>query len=120
MVLSRRWSGFLLAVGAWTWLLWPTFMRNIAKDPRSFTDGRPQPFLLVHLVLAVVSLAVGTGVGWLGWRGLLAHRRPRPSRTGPRELGDGTHRRPFSGRGRMAMRAAGESGPEGGRAGGAD
>lgn len=96
MVLSRRWSGFLLAVGAWTWLLWPTFMRNIAKDPRSFTDGRPQPFLLVHLALAVVSLTVGTAVGWLGARGLLAHRRPRPSRTGP--VSDGVHRRPFAGR----------------------
>lgn len=32
-------------------------------------------FFGVHLVLVVVSLVLGTGIGWLGVRGLLAARR---------------------------------------------
>ncbi|MDQ6649334.1 MAG: hypothetical protein M3Z02_04375 [Actinomycetota bacterium] len=69
MQLTRRAAGFLLAVAAWNWVIWPTFLRNIAKDPRSFEAGRPTAFLLVHAVLVVVSLGIGTAVGGLGWRG---------------------------------------------------
>ncbi len=69
MTLSRRTAGFLLAVGVWTWAIWPNFLRNIAKDDRSFDGGRPTSFFLVHLVLVVVSLAIGTAVGAIGWRG---------------------------------------------------
>jgi hypothetical protein len=68
--LSRGWSGLLVGFGIWSWVIWPTFIRNIAKDPRSFSDGRPQGFFLVHLVLTVVSLAFGTAIGSLGVRGL--------------------------------------------------
>jgi hypothetical protein len=28
----------------------------------------------VHAVLAAISLVLGTAIGWLGWRGLRAHR----------------------------------------------
>lgn len=80
MVLSRRASWFLVAVGVWSWFIWPNFLRNIWGDPRSFDDG-PQPFLLVHLVLVVVSLAIGTVVAVIGIRGLRALRgsaSPRP------------------------------------------
>ena len=28
---------------------------------------------MVHVVLAIVSLAMGTAIGWLGWKGLRAH-----------------------------------------------
>ena len=74
MILSRRWSLFLLAVTAWSWFIWPTFLKNIAADDRAFTDGVPQPFFLVHLVLVVVSLAIGTALGVLGVRGVRATR----------------------------------------------
>lgn len=75
MWMSRRVSGFLLAVGVWNWLIWPTFIKNIAKDPRSFTGGRPTAFFLVHLVLTVVSLSIGTVIGAIGWRGWRSRRQ---------------------------------------------
>ena len=78
MVLTRRTSAFLIAVGLWTWFIWPNFLRNIANDEKSFVDGSPQPFFLVHLVLVVVSLAIGTAIGVLGVRGW--RRAPRPGR----------------------------------------
>ncbi|MDT3438471.1 SCO4848 family membrane protein [Pseudofrankia sp. BMG5.37] len=74
MTLSKRASWFLVAVGVWSWVIWPTFLRNIWKDDRSWHDG-PTSFFLVHLVLTVVSLAVGTAVGWLGVRGLRGSTR---------------------------------------------
>lgn len=73
-MMSRRVSAFLVGVGVWTWLIWPNFLKNIWRDDRSFDHG-PTSFLLVHLVLTVVSLAIGTGVGVLGWRGWRAARR---------------------------------------------
>ena len=74
MLMTRRVSLFLLAVGVWTWLIWPNFLKNIWKDERAFDDG-PTSFFLVHLVLVVTSLVVGTAVGLIGWRGLRASRR---------------------------------------------
>ena len=71
MRLSRRASVFLLLVGGWSWAIWPTFLRNIWKDPRSFDDG-PTGFFIVHAVLTAVSLVIGTAVDALGWRGLRA------------------------------------------------
>lgn len=75
MVLSKPASWFLVLFGAWSWVIWPTFLKNIWADPRSF-DGGPQPFLLVHLVLVVVSLVLGTAIGALGVRGLRGSARP--------------------------------------------
>ena len=80
MRLSRLASVFLLAFGVWTWIIWPTFARNIWNDPRSFHHGATG-FLLVHLALAVVSTVAGTAIGWLGWRGLRATGRPAPGAT---------------------------------------
>ena len=74
MVMTRRVSAFLLAVGVWTWAIWPNFLKNIWKDERSFDDGATS-FFLVHLVLVVTSLAIGTAIGWIGWRGWRATRR---------------------------------------------
>ena len=82
MTLSRRWSAFLLAVAAWSWIIWPTFLRNIWKDDRSFSNG-PTAFLLVHAVLVAVSLAIGTVLGVLGWRGWRAARRMAGPEAGP-------------------------------------
>ena len=87
MVISRRWAVFLTLVGVWTWVIWPRFGLAIWKDDRSFVDGRPTAFLVVHAVLIAASLAIGTVVGVLGVRAFLAIRRPaeesvvsRPSR----------------------------------------
>ena len=74
MVMSRRVSGFLLAVGGWTWAIWPNFLKNIWKDERAFDDG-PTSFFLVHAVLVGASLLIGTAIGWIGWRGWRASRR---------------------------------------------
>ncbi|HUK69423.1 MAG TPA: hypothetical protein VLW50_11845 [Streptosporangiaceae bacterium] len=75
MRLSRSASLFLLAFGVWTWIIWPTFIKNIWKDPRSFHHGATS-FLLVHVALAAVSTIAGTAIGWLGWRGLRARAVP--------------------------------------------
>jgi hypothetical protein len=68
VVLSRRWSAFLVAFGVWSWVIWPRFAVAIWDDPRSFAHGTPTGFLVVHAVLIVVSLAAGTAVGVLGIR----------------------------------------------------
>ncbi|MBM2622197.1 hypothetical protein JIG36_42510 [Actinoplanes sp. LDG1-06] len=71
MVITKRWAIFLTLVGVWTWVIWPRFGLAIWKDDRSFADGRPTSFLMVHAVLIVASLAIGTVVGVLGakaWR----------------------------------------------------
>ncbi|MEV4704165.1 SCO4848 family membrane protein [Actinoplanes sp. NPDC049316] len=75
MVLSRRWSAFLIAVGVWTWFIWPRFGLAIWNDDRSFAGGRPTSFLVVHAVLIAASLAIGTTVGVLGVRGWRAGSR---------------------------------------------
>ncbi|GAA2505670.1 SCO4848 family membrane protein [Winogradskya humida] len=69
MVLSRRWSAFLVAVGVWSWLIWPRFGLAIWKDDRAFSDGTPTAFLWVHALLITASLIIGTVVGVLGVRG---------------------------------------------------
>jgi hypothetical protein len=72
VVISRRWSAFLIGVGVWTWLIWPRFGLAIWRDERSFADGAPTSFLWVHALLIAASLAIGTTVGVLGvrtWRG---------------------------------------------------
>ena len=73
--LSRGWALFLLAFGVWSYLLWPNFIRNIWSSDRSWAAGSPTGYLIVHLVIAVVSLVLGTVIGVLGWRGYRASRR---------------------------------------------
>ncbi|MCW3844565.1 hypothetical protein ONA70_31250 [Micromonospora yasonensis] len=82
MVLSRGWSLFLVAVGVWTWVIWPRFAVAIWNDPRSWStgtvgEGSATSFLWVHALLIAASLAIGTTVGVLGVRGWLAARRGR-------------------------------------------
>jgi hypothetical protein len=76
VVMSRRVSAFLIAVGVWTWLIWPNFLKNVWRDDRAFGPGhKATSFLVVHAVLAVVSVAIGTAIGVIGWRGWRAARR---------------------------------------------
>lgn len=69
VLLSRKWSAFLIAVGVWTWFIWPRFSLAIWNDDRSFSSGSPTSFLVVHALLISASLAIGTAVGVLGVKG---------------------------------------------------
>ncbi|MFB9547717.1 SCO4848 family membrane protein [Micromonospora sagamiensis] len=82
MVLSRGWSFFLVGVGFWTWAIWPRFAVAIWNDPRAWStgtvgEGDGTGFLWIHALLIAASLTIGTTVGALGVRGLLAQRRAR-------------------------------------------
>ena len=68
MVVSRRWAAFLVAFAVWSWVIWPRFAAAIWADPRSWSNGTPTAFLLVHAVLIAVSLLAGTAIGVLGIR----------------------------------------------------
>lgn len=49
----------LLANAAFNVLVWPTFYRRVAKDPRARDDhGRPTRFLIVHGVLIALALVL--------------------------------------------------------------
>jgi hypothetical protein len=74
VVLSRRWAWFLVAVGVWSWLIWPRFAVAIWADPRSWRGPTPTGFLWVHALIIVASLAIGTTVAGLGVRGLWSRR----------------------------------------------
>lgn len=77
MKLSRPISWFLLAFGVWSWVIWTTFANNLFKDASglAFDDGEPTAYLWVHLALAIVSFILGTIIGIIGLRGVLASRR---------------------------------------------
>jgi hypothetical protein len=78
MKLSRPLSWFLLAFGVWSWIIWVTFVKNLWGDGSglAFDDaGGPTAYFWVHLALAVTSLILGTVVGGIGLRGVLALRR---------------------------------------------
>ena len=71
--LSRRCAGLLVAAGLWPLLIWPNFVRVVVTDERAF-DGGPTAYLVVHVTLAVVSMALGVAVLVVGVR---AWRRAR-------------------------------------------
>lgn len=79
MVLTRGWSVFLVLVGIFNWAIWPRFAVAIWQDPRAWSgavgSSSPTSFLWVHAVLIVSAVLIGTTVGVLGLRGLLALRR---------------------------------------------
>ncbi len=77
MKLSRPVSWFLLAFGVWSWVIWITFVKNLAEDSSglAFENGNPTAYFFVHLTLAVVSFVWGTVIGGLGLRGLRALSR---------------------------------------------
>jgi hypothetical protein len=74
--MSRRTSIFLTAFGAWSWVIWITFAKNLWDSDRAWAaDGSPTAYFIVHAVLTVVSFILGTVIGVLGWRGLRARQR---------------------------------------------
>ncbi len=67
---SRRTAALLVAAGLWPLLVWPNFVRVVATDERAF-DGGPTAYLVVHVGLAVVSMAFGVALvvtGVRAWR----------------------------------------------------
>ncbi len=78
MKLSRAWSGFLIAVGIWSWVIWPRFTLAILRDPRAFDDGVPTSFFWIHALLIITSLGIGTAVAVLGVKGWRAARAATP------------------------------------------
>ncbi len=73
MVISRRVSWFLVGFGVWSWVIWPTFLKNIWADHRSWNRGMTA-FFAVHAVLTLVSLILGTLIAALGVRALVTSR----------------------------------------------
>lgn len=73
MVVTRRVAAFFVAFGVWSWVIWPTFLKNIWKDDRSWHHGMTG-FFAVHLLLTVVSLGLGTAIGGYGIRALRFRR----------------------------------------------
>lgn len=88
MKLSRRVSWFLVAFGVWSWIVWTTFVKNLWRDASglAFRHGdhsAPTAYFWVHLTLAITSFLLGTGIGWLGVRGLRALRGADGTAGGP-------------------------------------
>ena len=53
---TRRAAAFLYTFAGWTLFVWVVFIRNIAKDHTHSTG-----FKVVHITLAVISLAFAAG-----------------------------------------------------------
>jgi hypothetical protein len=86
MKLNRPVSWFLVAFGAWSWMIWTTFVKNLWKDASglAFHHGdhhSPTAYFWIHLTLAITSFLLGTAIGALGVRSLLILRAD--SRTSP-------------------------------------
>ncbi|WP_316777177.1 SCO4848 family membrane protein [Streptomyces sasae] len=77
MKLTRPISWFLAAFGAWSWVIWVTFAKNLWKDASglAFHNGQPTAYFWVHLTLAIVSFLLGTIIGVIGIRGVFASRQ---------------------------------------------
>jgi hypothetical protein len=67
----------LIAFAVWSWIIWVTLIKNINDDPRAWNGNSPTGFLMIHVCLAVISLVMGTAIGWLGWKGLRASTAAR-------------------------------------------
>lgn len=54
-------AGVLLLINAFfNIIVWPTFWRRIAKDPRARNDhGKPTRFFVVHAILIGFALLIG-------------------------------------------------------------
>ncbi len=72
---SRKSAALLVAAGLWPLLVWPNFVRVVATDERAFDDG-PTAYLVVHVALAVVSMAFGLALLVAGVRAWRAARVP--------------------------------------------
>lgn len=58
----RRAGWFLIAAAAWTAFVWVNRLVNLIGDDRGAS------FVIVHAVLAAVSLGLAGPMAWIGWR----------------------------------------------------
>ena len=73
--MSRRAAWLLIALCAWTLYVWITRIVIIAGQ-----DDNSTGFIVVHTVLALISIAFGLTAGWIGWQRL--RRGDPPGSTG--------------------------------------
>lgn len=65
-------SSLLLVNAVWNAIVWPQFIKRVAKDARARDEhGKATPFLIVHVVLVSVSLALAAASGVAGVVGLV-------------------------------------------------
>jgi hypothetical protein len=64
MTISRRAGWFLLGFAVWNAYVWGTFVYNVYPDHHFDT------FFIVHLLIGAFTVALGVGVGVIGWRSL--------------------------------------------------
>lgn len=65
-------SSLLLVNAVWNVIVWPQFIKRVAKDaPARDEHGKATPFLIVHIVLVSVSLALAAASAVAGVIGLL-------------------------------------------------
>ena len=69
MKLTRRNGWFLIALCAWTLYVWLTRLWIMAHQHNS------AGFVVVHVTLAIISIAFGLVAGRLGWKALQATPR---------------------------------------------
>ncbi len=67
--MSRRAAWLLIALCAWTLYVWVTRIFIMAGQDHS------AGFVVVHVTLALISIAFGLAAGRLGWRALRARDR---------------------------------------------
>jgi len=70
--LSRRAAWVLVALCAWTLYVWITRIWIMAGQHNS------AGFVVVHVTLAIISIAFGLVAGYFGWRRLRVDRGERP------------------------------------------
>jgi hypothetical protein len=77
MKLTRRNGWFLIALCAWTLYVWVTRLWIMAHQHNS------AGFVVVHVTLALISIAFGLVAGRLGWKALQAAPSPKNSVDAP-------------------------------------
>jgi hypothetical protein len=66
----RPLAWLLLVAFGWTTFVWINRLVNLGYDDRDMA------FLVVHFVVAGISLAIGAALGWWGWK--LLRSAPSP------------------------------------------
>ncbi len=65
MKLERKHGWLLVAIAIWNFVVWGTFIKNLAASHAAGED-RPGGYYVAHSVLIVVDLAIGVVLGLLG------------------------------------------------------
>jgi hypothetical protein len=66
---GRKTAWFMIAVAIWNFLIWGTFIKNLAASHSSGED-RPGGYYVAHSVLIVVNMVLGVVFAVLGVRAL--------------------------------------------------